>query len=337
MLAEGERVNIDNLSLDQLRIFLAVVDEGSFSGAARRYRRAQSAVSYTISALEQSLGVELFSRDGYRPRLTPAGQTLATDIGEIVLRTERLKAHATAMSRGLEARLSLAVDAMYPITVIGKVLKELHEAFPTVAVGLFVDTLGSVADLVLEGRCALGVATLPAVPEGLTSHSIPGVLSVLVAAPHHPLALLPAPIPTAATRDFVQIVLTDRSRLTDGQDFGVFSRRTWRVSDLAAKRELLREGLGWGSMPAHLVGEDIAAGRLAPLHLEAVEHPGETLPVNALHRADAILGPATTWILERLKRQDLPTHPEDTREAAGEQWADVFGGPASDKPIPADS
>lgn len=59
-------MNIERLSLDQLRVFVQVADSGSFLAAARKLARAQSAVSYAIATLEEQLGVLLFDRSGYR-------------------------------------------------------------------------------------------------------------------------------------------------------------------------------------------------------------------------------------------------------------------------------
>lgn len=62
---------------DQLRIFLAVVEAGSFGAAARRLNRAVSVISYGITNLEAQLGVDLFEREGSRrPQLTVAGREI---------------------------------------------------------------------------------------------------------------------------------------------------------------------------------------------------------------------------------------------------------------------
>ena len=64
-------------TLDQLQVFLTVVDVGSFAGAARRLGRATSVVSYSIANLEAQLGVSLFDRQSTRkPQLTEAGRTV---------------------------------------------------------------------------------------------------------------------------------------------------------------------------------------------------------------------------------------------------------------------
>lgn len=61
------------VSLDQLQAFVAAAEAGSFSGAARALRKAQSAVSTQVANLEADLGLELFNRAGRNPVLTPAG------------------------------------------------------------------------------------------------------------------------------------------------------------------------------------------------------------------------------------------------------------------------
>jgi DNA-binding transcriptional LysR family regulator len=66
---------LDGFSLDQIRIFIAAVDQGSFSAAGRKLRRAQSVVSQYIATLEAQFGVKLFDRTGRHPQLTPQGQS----------------------------------------------------------------------------------------------------------------------------------------------------------------------------------------------------------------------------------------------------------------------
>jgi DNA-binding transcriptional LysR family regulator len=61
----------------------------------------------------------------------------------------------------------------------------------------------------------------------------------------------------------VQLVLTDRSDRSAGQGFGVHAAATWRLADLSTKHAFLRNGVGWGNMPQHMVSSDLAGGRLA--------------------------------------------------------------------------
>jgi DNA-binding transcriptional LysR family regulator len=96
----------------------------------------------------------------------------------------------------------------------------------------------------------------------------------------------------------LQLVLTDRSPLTEGRDFFVLSPRTWRLGDLGAKHALLLEGIGWGTMPRHAVAGDLAAGRLVEIGLP--EGNSVSYRLHALWRKDRTPGPATAWLLEAL-------------------------------------
>ena len=105
-----------------------------------------------------------------------------------------------------------------------------------------------------------------------------------MAAPTHPLAS-GAETGTGAARRHVQLVLTDRSTLTEGQDFRVFADQTWRLGDLGAKHALLLAGIGWGNMPAAMVRADLQSGRLVRLDLP--DWRGGTFTMHLLHAAGA--------------------------------------------------
>ena len=106
---------LDGVSLDQLRAFIAAVDEGSFSAGARKLHRAQSAVSELVSNLEAQLGVVLFDRSERYPKLTAAGVQLVADARSVVANVDLLKARAKGISRGLESELSVVVDVLFQL------------------------------------------------------------------------------------------------------------------------------------------------------------------------------------------------------------------------------
>lgn len=123
----------------------------------------------------------------------------------------------------------------------------------------------------------------------------------MVAARDHPLAAIARPIPRAELARHIQLVITDRSNLTTGREFGVMSPLVWRLGDLFAKRAFLLNGLGWGSMPLHTVADDIARGRLVALSAEDMPAGGLILPMTAIYQTGAPPGPAGRWLIERLK------------------------------------
>jgi DNA-binding transcriptional LysR family regulator len=88
-------------NLEQLRLFVSVAEQRSFSAVARKQRKAQSAVSSSIALLEEDLGVSLFERSsGRQPKLTEAGNALLEEAREVLRQCERLNGRALAMMRG---------------------------------------------------------------------------------------------------------------------------------------------------------------------------------------------------------------------------------------------
>lgn len=289
-------------TLDQLRVFLTVVETGSFAAAARRLGRATSVISYAIANLESRLGLVLFERDATRrPVLTVAGRAVLGEARAVAHGIDGLRAKARGLLGGLEAEVNLAVDVLLPTARVVDALKAFQQEFPTVALRLHVETLGAVAQLLLDRTAVLGVGgPLAADIAGLERIDLGSVELIPVARPNHPLAGEAGAMPGAA-REHVQLVLTDRSTLTQGRDFAVASSRTWRLADLGAKHALLLAGLGWGNMPAPMVAEDLRAGRLVRLALAA--GAAARYPFYAIYRTETPPGPATAWLLQRLRDQ----------------------------------
>ncbi len=296
-------------SLDHLRSVLAVVEEGSFGKAARKLGRAVSVVSYAVAQVEMQLDVVLFHREGSRrPVLTEKGRALLAEMRTISEDFDALLSKVRSLRQGLEPELSLVVDVMLPGHVLAPLLRAFQARFPRVPLRLHVEALGAVATILLEERATLAIAgsDMPELAE-LESEMLGTVEMVPVAAPDHPLARQER-IAAGDTRRHLQLVLTDRSDLTLGHNVAVFSPHTWRLADLGAKHALLREGIGWGTMPRDAVRADLAEGTLVELDLP--ERGTMIYPLKALWRRDSRPGPAAVWVLDEL-RQRLAKRPQD--------------------------
>jgi len=197
---------------------------------------------------------------------------------------------------------------MFPQTVLSEAVKTFAKVFPHTPLRVHVEALGAVADLVISRRCSLGImGTLPTLPESLDRERLVGVEGVTVVAPGSSLATFKGFIPADQFETSTQLVLSDRSALTAGKDFGVFSTRTWRLADLGAKREFLLAGLGWGNMPRFLVAADLAAGKLVEIKIEGPQVG--IVPMQAVYRADTRPGPAGRWLIDKL-RESAPQESE---------------------------
>jgi len=288
-------------SLDQLRIFIAVVTHGSFGGAARAMGRAVSAVSYGIAQLEAQLGLLLFEREGSRrPVLTAAGEGLLAEARQIADGVDALLAKARSLHAGLEPAITLVVDVMVPGDVTAHVLGSFRQMFPTCALTLRIEGLGAVAACVIEGGSDLAIGGPVIGDNPALERQAVGEIDLLpVAAPSHPLAR--PDVAPGDSRRHLQLVLTDRSPLTEGREFSVLSPLTWRLGDLGAKHSLLKEGLGWGNMPRAMVAGDLASGALVALDLP--EKPGAHYRLSALWRRDTRLGPAARWLVDAFQER----------------------------------
>ncbi|ESQ88974.1 LysR family transcriptional regulator [Asticcacaulis sp. AC460] len=289
-------------SLDQLQVLVCVIETGSFAAAARRLNRATSAISYAIDTMEFQLGLTLFERIGTKkPELTEAGRALLSFARSILHGMDKLKARAVSLREGQEAEVSIAVDVMLPTARLIDALQAFQAAFPTVLLRLHVEALGAISQLVLDGTARVGISgPLNVSAEGMERSQIGHVRLVPVAAPFHPLARAGRHAPGDA-REHIQLVLTDRSPLTKGQDFGVIATKTWRLADLGAKHALLLAGVGWGSMPDPMVRGDLEAGRLVELDLP--DWKDAYYPLQAVWLSQTPPGPATQWLIDRFAGQ----------------------------------
>ena len=89
-------------------------DQGSFSGAARKLGRAQSAISHAVKALESAFDVELFERNTRKAQLSAAGRSLLPDARAVISRLEEMQNRAGAIARAGVPQVSVAVDAYFP-------------------------------------------------------------------------------------------------------------------------------------------------------------------------------------------------------------------------------
>jgi DNA-binding transcriptional LysR family regulator len=296
---------LEGISLDQLRTFIAAADEGSFSAAGRRLRRAQSVVSQTLANLESQLCLKLFDRTARYPVLTDQGRALLADARVVAGGLDIFKARAKSLAGGLEPELSVAVDVMFPVAAFTAAVAAFQEEFPATLLRFDVAS-SAVVEPVIDGRCAIGVVgSWSLAPPQLTCEALLTVRTATVVSRSHALAAFREPIPAAVVAKYVHLVHIDAADLSE--DLGSSLRRSprvWHLSHLGAKLAFLRAGLGFGGMPIDMIQEDLASGALVKIAFEDRFPPGNVITMSAIYRTDNPPGPAGRWFIERLKRED---------------------------------
>jgi DNA-binding transcriptional LysR family regulator len=290
----------DPITLDQLRAFVTVVEEGSFSAAARKLRRVQSAISTAMANLENQLGVPIWDRTTKIAKLTDEGKSVLAAARRVLLEVDDLKRLTAGMVLGLEASVSLCVDALFPLSALVDLCVRFAKEFPAVHLRVDTEVLSAVSARVLEGGATIGVVSQPGVAPGLERKPLSGVRMLPVVGPRHPLASAKGRIPVGRLAEAVQIVLSERNE-AGVSDQGVLSPHTWRVADLHTKHALLRANLGWGNLPEHLAGADLRRRKLVRIQPEGWSDQDATVLLFAIHRRDTMFGPAHRWLLGQLE------------------------------------
>lgn len=302
---------LDPLTLDQLRVLIAIAELGSFSAAARRLQRVQSAISQSVRTLEATLAIRIFDRAGKYPVLTPAGAALVEDARKLLREAEALKARARGMAEGLEPELALAVDPLFPTAVLMLALKEIEREFPRLPIRLVTAGLGVPERHLRNGAVALAIYSLETTgAEDLTATFLVDIDMIPVVAADHPLARLSGPVGRDELSQHVQLVLSDLG--STGWKRGVVSPRTWRFADVHVRIEFLLAGFGWCNMPLHLIAPALADGRLVTL--EVREQSGFRLPLHAVHVSGQAPGPGARAMIQSLHQLLEPKPPAQVQD-----------------------
>ncbi|RKH61964.1 LysR family transcriptional regulator [Corallococcus llansteffanensis] len=289
----------DPVTLDQLRAFVTVVEEGSFSAAARKLRRVQSAISTSMANLEAQLGVPLWDRSTKVATLTEQGQAVLASTRRVLTEVDGLRRLTTGMTLGLEASVSLCLDAFFPVKALVDLCATFIREFPAVDLRIDTQLMSAVSARVLEGTATLGVVSPAGLARGLEAQALAPIRVLPVVSPRHPLAAIQGRIATRHFVEAIQVVLSDCDDDGVADQVGL-SPRTWRVGDLYTKHEMLRAGLGWGNLPEHLVRDDLRSGALVPIRPMAWGDHENALNLLAVYRSDTVFGPAHHWLLEQL-------------------------------------
>ncbi|MBX2799582.1 MAG: LysR family transcriptional regulator [Myxococcales bacterium] len=285
-----------DVTLDQLRVLVEVVDQGGFTAAARAQRRAQGAVSYHVARLEEQLGVTLFDRSGRRPVLTEAGSVMVRHARGVLRGVDRMVSTAEELVAGVEPALSVCVDVLVPPAYVAHLLQTFETRFPNVPLSVVTGVFREPVDALREGRAHLAIATPRASSGNLRMHPVVEVAFVPVVSAGHPLARRSAPIPVRELVDHRRLVLASGPPLPED---GLRQGEIWRLDNAATRRGLLLEGVGWSRVADWQVEDDVAAGRLVALETDGSLGPSHVMLAVAVD-PDRPIGPATRWLYDAL-------------------------------------
>lgn len=287
------------MNLLQLETLLTVVNTGSFSAAARKLGKAQSAVSTAISDLEIDLDLQLFDRSGRYPQLTEAGAKILQQAKLVHMQCNQLKELAVDLAAGTETCLRLAVDDEGQLPWLAPILAELAEKFPKLELQIMFPLLEDLTQLLADDAADLGICFQPQSPsEQFLRWPLHQLHFVAAASVSHPLAKLDT-VSHTDLQQYRQLMVAGRGKGAEKQR-GRLSGQVWWLEGDIAVLAMVEQGIGWAWLPKHVLEQlsiqgsikilpvDDEGSMLLPVQLELWQHRNKTT------------GPAALWLRRRL-------------------------------------
>lgn len=276
----------------------AVVDRGGFAPAATALHKSQSAVSYAIARLQESLDVRLLVIEGRKAALSAEGRTLLQRARPILQDLATLERLARSLKQGWESELRLVVDAAFPRPRLLEIVGELRDRCPNTQIELSDAVLSGAEQVILERQADVVVTSR--VPSDCLGEFLMDVSFIAVARPDHALFHLRRPLTADDLVRHLQIVVRDSGTRAPRDEGWLGAERRCTVSSPESSLAMIEAGLGFGWIPEHLIVEALAAGRVQPLPL--VAGGSRKLPLHLVLVQPEPVGPAARAAAECFAR-----------------------------------
>lgn len=297
------------VTLEQWRTLQAVVDHGGYAQAAEALHKSQSSISYTVSKLQEQLGMELLHIEGRKAVLTPAGEALLQRSRHLIEHAVEIEQVAASLEQGWEAQIGLGVDAIFPKSILINAFKTFLPQSKGCKLLLREEVLSGAVEVLLEKKVDISIT--PWVPPGLLGERLMSINFIAVAHPDHPLHKLGRKVTSDDLNQHLHIVIKDSGAKQNTDSGWLGSDLRWTVTNLESARQLILEGLGFSWIAIHEACEYIKNGQLRPIDLEEDYQKLGTLYM--VYANKAIAGPAAKLLAQLIKEeteQHMKTQPD---------------------------
>ncbi|UTA47283.1 LysR family transcriptional regulator [Simiduia sp. 21SJ11W-1] len=176
------------MDVRQLRMFVAVVDSGSFTGAAEKLHIAQSAVSIAIKKLEADLGITLFDRAERQIRLTAEGEVLNTQARQLLQAFNQTRQQLQELKGGERGTVRLGTSAMLGSYYLPRRIAAFRARYPGITFQVNGEGTNRAQAQLMAGEIDMAMINLTRVPEALAAYPLINEPIVACVAKDHPLA-----------------------------------------------------------------------------------------------------------------------------------------------------
>jgi DNA-binding transcriptional LysR family regulator len=264
------------LELRQLRVFVAVVDARTRTGAARALGLSQSTVSETLTALERTLGGALFRKTAKGVALTASGEVLLTYARRMSTLTGELVGALAAASRVVKATLVISAVESVGAYVLPSRLAALRARWPGVGVEVLTGTCEEIRHRVAEGSSDVGLVLEPET-KAKAGTVLAKARLLILGAPAHPLARGVATADELRTCDFYMCDAAGNYHQALRRLFEAAEVPPPRMQVIGTiegvKRGILTGGTSLGLLPEHAVEPELRDGVLAEVRVRPALPP----------------------------------------------------------------
>lgn len=288
-------------TLEQWRMFKAVVDHGGFSQAAGAIHKSQSTIHHAVHKLEESLGLQLLEVKGRKAIITSAGETMLRRASFILDEVAKVESVASTLRDGIETSLKIAVDQVFPQALMYTALAEVSSEYPQLQIELNETALSGSNELLNDGTVELAISPEPI--RDRFCENLCDIEFVAVASPQHQLALKENQITLEDLKSHRQIVLRDSATSTNLSHGWLGATQRWTVSHIRTSVDMVSRGLGFAWLPTSHIDAHLRDGQLTPIEL--VSGKTRSVQLFLIIGDNDKLGPAAKRFLSELRLTTL--------------------------------
>jgi DNA-binding transcriptional LysR family regulator len=242
------------MTYDQLIAFDAIVKEGSFKAASFKLHKSQPSISMAIKKLEDIAGFPLFSREAYRPVLTPQGKSFYLKCRQTLDNFESLQESAKLIAGHIEPEITISLDAICSLTPLKNILVTFFAPPMFSSLNLSVDILDGLYEKVRFEKCDFAIGSILENDPDL--ELIPFSQTLMIPVVH--AKFNQGKNSLEKLKQLPQIIVKSNAIKPSEKNVGVVSQMNyWYTSDLSMKLQLIEQGLGWGRLPEHLINDKL--------------------------------------------------------------------------------
>jgi DNA-binding transcriptional LysR family regulator len=290
------------MTLEQILTIEAIVKEGSFKAAADYLHKSQPSISMAIKKLEEEYQLILFSRDEYRPSLSRDGKIFYEKAKLLLREFRELEALALQMNTGVEPQLRISIDAVSPVSLILKFLRNFFDKHPATKLELRFEVLSGTIERLIEGDVDLAITPKPQLDYPFDYRLLTKTKMISVISSK----LIPVgkKLTDQLLRNHNQIILADSARKLAKVSTGVLEgAKNLTVSDIYIKKELILQGLGWGGLPHDLIKAEVSSKKLIPIKTALVKD--RDIEIYIVRDVNKPMGPVMKELWQRLDEEEL--------------------------------